>query len=123
MFVQVLSPDSRPYGRFQFIPATQGNISLPTTTDWINGTYQILFANVIDDNSSLTYFRGDSSGVITAAMDFQVTGGVNNPVVAPLTAFSMTTPVVRHIGDPVTFLLTLGQGTSAIKQVQVNLIG
>ena len=97
---------------------TSGTITIPTGTDWLNGTYTVYSITLSDANSSTTYKAGDwgLSGV-------QLSGGVAAILYPQLT--SLTAPGANPIGlgQTVNLNYTISPGTDPVALVSFTYAG
>ncbi|MDB6092689.1 MAG: hypothetical protein JWM32_251 [Verrucomicrobia bacterium] len=67
-----------------------GTITIPTTTDWVNGDYHIASLFVWDQVQEGFYQHDDGSNLLTDAQNFRLSGGAANAVYPVLTNLTAT---------------------------------
>jgi hypothetical protein len=93
-------------------------ISIPTSTDWTNGTYKLDALTVSDDNSTVGY--SSSSSVLATPVDYTVAGGVGTFAYPQLKDIVFSSAGPLGLGDTLTITCTATPGSSPIAFYQLS---
>lgn len=96
------------------VGAASGTVTIPTSADWVSGTYTLSTISIVDENAS-------SSSTVNAG--FNLAGGVTTATPPTLTGVSISGHGPFGPNDTVTFTCAIKPGTSAIKSMNLNYAG